>query len=70
MTTEGTYQPAKSHGKAARVSAPIGAGLVLTWAARQFWNVEIPADVALAIVGGAAYAIEWGRNRMKHGWKR
>lgn len=70
MTSEGTYQPAKSHSKAARASAPIGAGLVLTWAARQFWSVEIPADVALAIVGGVAYGIEWARNRAKHGWKR
>ncbi len=68
--TEGTYKPSRSHGKAVRVSAPPMAGLVLTWAARQFWGVEIPADVALAIVCGVAYGIEWARNRAKHVWKR
>ena len=64
------YNPATSHAKAFRVSVPPTAALVVVWLVREFLHREIPADVALAILGGVAYGAEWLRNRMKHGWKR
>ena len=68
--TDKPYNPTISHRKAARVAVPPMAGAVLVWAAREFAGVEIPADVAFALLTGAAYALEWLRNRRKHRGRR
>lgn len=70
MTTTETYQPAKSHSKAARIAVPPMACAILVWAVREFLHREIPADVALGILTGVVYVMEWARNKAKHGWKR
>ena len=64
------YQSSISHNKAARVAVPPMAGLVLVWSAREFLGMDIPADVALALMTCAAYALEWARNRRKHRGRR
>lgn len=65
-----TYSPTKSHGKAFRASVPPGLVLVAVWASREFLGREIPSDVALAALTGLIYAVEWARNKAKHGRKR
>lgn len=65
-----TYQPSKSHSKALRASVPPGLVLVAVWAARELLGLEVPSDVALAVLTAFVYGVEWARNRLKHGWKR
>lgn len=62
-----TYQPSKSHSKALRASVPPGAVIVAVWVARQYFATEVPLEVMGAILLGTVYAVEWARNRIKHG---
>lgn len=64
-----TYDPKRSHGKGIVAAVPAGASVVLIWAVREFFHREVPAEVAVAVLGGLAYLIAWGRNKAKNAWK-
>ena len=33
--------------------------VVVAWAAKEFWRVEVPTEIGIAIAGIFSYAISW-----------
>lgn len=64
-----SYNPKISQRKGVYASIPAGAVLVAVWASRQFFGVEVPAEVALVLLGAVAYTWAWLRNKAKNAWK-
>lgn len=63
------YNHGTSLRKGGAAALPVLPACVLIWAARQFWGIEIPAEVGAALVGMLASAAAYVLNRGKHSWR-
>lgn len=61
-----SYSHGTSLRKGGTAALPVMPACVVIWAARQFWGIEIPAEVGAALVGLLPAAVVYLRNLIKH----
>ena len=61
------YSHAISARKAAKASVSVVPACVLIWVAREFFHLDVPAEVGAALAGMLGGAVAYIRNIMKHG---
>lgn len=60
------YSHAISVRKAAKASVPVVPACVLIWVAREFFKVDVPAEVGAALAGMLGGVVAYLRNMAKH----